>query len=143
MLYGIVLASMMIPSQVSIIGFYQLNLKLHLLNTYWPFILPGIASASTVRIFNRLVYPCVLPGIVTMCIFNFVASWNSYIGPLIIVSDSRKYTMPVMISMIKGLYLTNYGAMYLAIAISVVPIIIVFCILSKYIVNGMTAGADK
>ncbi len=78
-----------------------------------------------------------------MCIFNFVASWNSYIGPLIIVSDSRKYTMPVMISMIKGLYLTNYGAMYLAIAISVVPIIIVFCILSKYIVNGMTAGADK
>lgn len=48
MLYGIVLASMMIPSQVSIIGFYQLNLKLHLLNTYWPFILPGIASASTV-----------------------------------------------------------------------------------------------
>lgn len=169
-LYGIVLASMMIPSQVSIIGFYQLNLKLHLLNTYWPFILPGIASASTVffmrgiitqsipdsmieaarvegcgelRIFNQLVYPCVLPGIVTMCIFNFVASWNSYIGPLIIVSDSRKYTMPVMISMIKGLYLTNYGAMYLAIAISVVPIILVFCILSKYIVNGMTVGADK
>lgn len=51
--------------------------------------------------------------------------------------------MPVMISMIKGLYLTNYGAMYLAIAISVVPIILVFCILSKYIVNGMTVGADK
>lgn len=169
-LYGMVLASMMIPSQVSVIGFYQLNLKLRLLNTYWPFILPGIASASTVffmrgiitqsipdsmieaarvegcrelRIFNRLVFPCVIPGIVTMCIFNFVASWNSYIGPLIIMSDSRKYTMPVMISMIKGLYLTNYGAMYLAIAISVVPIIIVFCCLSKYIVNGMTVGADK
>lgn len=169
-LYSIVLASMMIPAQVSIIGFYQLNLKLHLLNTYWPFILPGVANASAVfflrgiisqsipdsmieaariegcseiKIFNRCVFPCVVPGVVTMCIFNFVSSWNNYIGPLIIMSDSDMYTMPVMISMIKGLYLTNYGAMYLAIAISVVPIIIVFCFLSKYIVNGLTVGSDK
>lgn len=169
-LYAVVLASMMIPAQVSVIGFYQLNLKLHLLNTYWPFILPGIANASTVffmrgiisqsipdsmieaarvegcpelRIFNRLVFPCVVPGVMTMCIFNFVANWNNYMGPLIVMSDSKMYTMPVMISMIKGLYMTNYGAMYLAIAISVIPIIIVFCFLSKYIVNGLTLGADK
>lgn len=169
-LYGIVLASMMIPTQVSVIGFYQMNLKLHLLNTYWPFILPGIANASAVfflrgiisqgipdsmieaarvegcselKIFNRIIFPCVSPGVMTMCIFNFVASWNNYMGPLIVMSDSDMYTMPVMISMIKGLYLTNYGAMYLAIAISVVPIIIVFCFLSKYIVNGLTAGANK
>lgn len=169
-LFGIVLASMMIPSQVSIIGFYQLNLKLHLLNSYLPFIIPGIANASTVfflrgiisqsipttmieaarlegcsefKIFNRIVFPCIIPGVVTMCIFNFVACWNNYIGPLIIMSDSDMYTMPVMISMIKGLYLTNYGAMYLAIAISVVPIIIVFCFLSRYIINGLTVGSDK
>lgn len=169
-LYAVVLASMMIPAQVSVIGFYQLNLKLHMLNTYWPFILPGIANASTVffmrgiisqsipdsmieaarvegcselKIFNRLIFPCVIPGVMTMCIFNFVANWNNYMGPLIVMSDSKMYTMPVMISMIKGLYLTNYGAMYLAIAISVVPIIIVFCFLSKYIVNGLTLGADK
>lgn len=169
-LYAVVLGSMMIPSQVSVIGFYQLNLKLHMLNTYWPFIVPGIANASTVffmrgiisqsipdsmieaarvegcselRIFNRLIFPCVIPGVMTMCIFNFVANWNNYIGPLIVMSDSKMYTMPVMISMIKGLYLTNYGAMYLAIAISVVPIIVIFCFLSKYIVNGLTLGADK
>ncbi|WP_130837452.1 carbohydrate ABC transporter permease [Lachnoclostridium sp. Marseille-P6806] len=169
-LYSIVLASMMIPSQVSIIGFYQLNLRLHLLNTYYPFILPGIANASAVfflrgiiaqsipdsmieaaridgcsefMIFNRVVFPCVIPGVVAICIFNFVSSWNNYIGPLIVMSDSDMYTMPVMISMIKGLYLTNYGAMYLAITISVVPTIIVFCLLSKYIVNGLTAGANK
>lgn len=170
LLYSIVLASMMIPSQVSIIGFYQLNLRLHLLNTYYPFILPGIANASAVfflrgiiaqsipdsmieaaridgcsefMIFNRVVFPCVIPGVVAICIFNFVSSWNNYIGPLIVMSDSDMYTMPVMISMIKGLYLTNYGAMYLAITISVVPTIIVFCLLSKYIVNGLTAGANK
>ena len=59
------------------------------------------------------------------------------------MSDNDMYTMPVMIAMIKGLYLTNYGAMYLAIAISVIPIIIVFCFLSKYIINGLTVGSDK
>lgn len=169
-LFGIVLASMMIPSQVTIIGFYQLNLRLHMLNSYWPFILPGIANATTVffmrgiisqsipdsileaarlegctevGIFNRIVLPCVMPGVITMCIFNFVASWNNYMGPLIVMSDNDMYTMPVMIAMIKGLYLSNYGAMYLAIAISVVPIIIVFCFFSRYIINGLTAGSDK
>ena len=169
-LFGIVLATMMIPSQVSIIGFYMLNLKLHLLNTYWPFIIPGIANATTVfflrgiisqsipdsilesarmegcsefGIFNKIVLPCIIPGVVTMSIFNFVACWNNYMGPLIIMSKSDMYTMPVMIAAIKGLYLTNYGAMYLAIAISVVPIIVVFCFFSKYIINGLTVGSEK
>lgn len=169
-LFGIVLASMMLPSQLSIIGFFQLNLQLRLLNSYLPFILPGIANATAVfflrgiieqsipnsmmeaariegcsefKIFNRLILPCIIPGVATMCIFNFVSCWNNYIGPLIIMTDSNKYTMPVMIAMIKGLYLTDYGAMYLAIAISIVPIIIVYLFCSKYIINGLTAGSDK
>ena len=168
--FGIVLATMMIPTQVSIIGFYQLNLKLKMLNTYWSFVIPGIANATTVfflrgivsqsisdsmleaariegcgdfRVFNRIVLPCVLPGTITMSIFNFVSSWNNYIGPLIVMTDNDMYPLPVMIAMIKGLYLSNYGAMYLAIAISVIPIIIVFCFFSRYIINGLTAGAEK
>ena len=68
---------------------------------------------------------------------------TTMMGPLIIMSKTEMYTMPVMIAMIKGLYLTNYGAMYLAIAISVVPIIVVFCFLSRYIINGLTVGSDK
>jgi multiple sugar transport system permease protein len=169
-IYWFVLFSMMIPSQLSAIGLYQLCLKLKLLNSYLPFILPGISNASAVfflrgiieqsipdsmiesarmegcsefKIFNKMVLPCILPGVATMCIFNFVASWNSYMGPLILISDNSKYTMPVMIAMIKGLYMSNYGAMYLAIAISVIPIIIVYLFMSKYIINGLTAGADK
>ena len=169
-LFWIVLASMMLPTQLSIIGFYQLNLKLNLLNSYLPFILPGIANATAVfflrgiitqsipdsmiesgriegcselYIFNRLILPCIIPGVATMCIFNFVTCWNNYIGPLVIMTSNDKYTMPVMIAMIRGLYLSNYGAMYLAIAIAVVPIIIVYLFLSKYIINGLTVGADK
>jgi multiple sugar transport system permease protein len=169
-LYAIVLASMMIPSQLSIIGFYRLCLKLDLINNYLPFILPGIANATSVfflrgiieqsisdsmieaprlegcsefGIFNRIVLPCILPGVATMCIFNFVASWNAYMGPLIIMQRKELYTMPVMISMIKGLYVTNYGAMYLAVAISVIPIMLVFAFFSRYIIDGLTAGSEK
>ncbi len=169
-LYAIVLASMMIPSQLSIIGFYRLCLKLGLTNSYLPFIIPGIANATTVfflrgmieqsisdsmieapriegcsefGIFNRIVLPCIMPGVATMCIFNFVASWNAYMGPLIILQRKELYTMPVMISMIKGLYVTNYGAMYLAVAISVIPIMIVFAIFSRYIIDGLTTGSEK
>ena len=169
-LYAIVLASMMIPSQLSIIGFYRLCLKLDLTNSYLPFILPGIANATSVfflrgiieqsisdsmieaprlegcsefGIFNRIVLPCILPGVATMCIFNFVASWNAYMGPLIILQRKELYTMPVMISQIKGLYVTNYGAMYLAVAISVIPIMLVFAFFSRYIIDGLTAGSEK
>lgn len=169
-LYCVVLCSMMLPAQLSIVGFYQLNLSLKLLNSYVPFILPGIANASAVfflrgiieqsipdsmleaariegagemKIFNHMILPCIMPGVATMCIFNFVTCWNNYMGPLILITDNKKYTMPVMIAMIKGLYLSNYGAMYLAIAIAVVPIIIVYLFLSKYIINGLTVGSDK
>jgi multiple sugar transport system permease protein len=160
----------MIPSQLSIIGFYRLCLNLHMTNSYLPFIIPGIANATTVfflrgiieqsisdsmieapriegcsefGIFNRIVLPCIMPGVATMCIFNFVASWNAYMGPLIILQRKELYTMPVMISMIKGLYVTNYGAMYLAIAISVIPIMIVFAFFSRYIIDGLTTGSEK
>ncbi len=169
-LFWIVLGSMMLPTQLAVIGFYQLNVKLRLINSFVPFIIPGVANATAVfflrgiieqgipdsmveaariegcselRIFNRFVLPCILPGVATMCIFGFVSSWNNYLGPLVIMTSNSKYTMPILIAAIKGLYLTNYGAMYLAIAISVVPIMVVYAFLSKYIINGLTAGANK
>lgn len=169
-LFFIVLASMMLPSQLSIIGFYFLNLRLGLLNTFYPLILPSIANASAVfflqgmikdtisdsyieaariegagelRIFHSIAIPLVSPGIATIGILNFVNSWNSYMTPLIILSDEKKFTMPILISVVKGVYLSNYGAMYMAIFISVIPIIIIYCFLSRYIINGLTIGGIK
>ena len=168
--FSLVIASMMIPSQLVVIGFYKLNLKLGLLNSYWPFILPAIANSSAVFflkgiieetipsslieaarlegygeviIFNKIVFPCITPGVATIGIFNFVSCWNNYLSPLIILSDSKKFTMPILISTIKGVFLSNYGAMYVAIAISVIPVIIIYAFLSKYIINGLTMGAVK
>lgn len=169
-LFSIVLASLMLPTQLSIIGFYFLNLKLGLINTFWPFIIPGIANASAVfflhgmiqqsvpdsmmeaarmegctefRIFNQIVMPCIVPGIATISIFNFVSSWNNYMGPLIILSEAKKFTMPILIATIKGVYLSNYGAMYMAIFISIIPIILIYSVLSRYIIHGLTIGAEK
>ena len=173
-LYMIVLASMMIPSQVSIIGFYRLGLKIGLVNKLttfmFPFFAPGVSSVSTIfflrgmisqgistslleaarmegcsefRIFNRIVLPCIMPGIATMCIFNFVNSWNNYIGPLIMITYTKKYTMPILISLVKGIYLTNYGAMYLAVGISILVVVIIYLFCSKYIIDGLTMGAEK
>lgn len=173
-LFSVVLASMMIPGQVSIIGFYRLGLKIGLVNNLlafmFPFFAPGVTSVSTIfflrgmisqgvpgslleaarmegcsefGIFNRIVLPCIMPGVATMCIFNFVNSWNNYIGPLIMITDTKKYTMPILISLVKGIYLTNYGAMYLAVGISILAVVVVYLFCSKYIIDGLTMGAEK
>lgn len=173
-LFGVVLASMMIPGQVSIIGFYKLGLQLGLVNkllTFMlPFFAPGVTSVSTIfflrgmitqgvpssmleaarmegcsefALFNRIVLPCIKPGVATMCIFNFVNSWNNYIGPLIMITDTKKYTMPILISLVKGIYLTNYGAMYLAVGISILAVVLVYLFCSNYIIDGLTMGAEK
>ena len=169
-LFWFVLCTMMIPLQLGIVGYYQLTVKLHLINTYWALILPTIASAATVfflkmymdanidsalleaaRIdgssefytFNRIVLPIAMPAVATMSILNFIFSWNSYFTPLVLLFEQDKFTLPIFIAMIKGTYKQNLGASYLAVAIAVVPIIIAFMFFSRYIISGITAGALK
>jgi multiple sugar transport system permease protein len=170
-LFGFILATMMIPQQLGLIGYFELNNKLGLLDTYIPLIIPALTNTMTIfflkqyveqslpkslveaaridgagefMIFNKISLPIMLPAIATMSIFNFVGSWNNYISPLVLLFTREKYPLPVLISIVRGsAYRTNYGAMYLAIAISVVPILIAFSVLSKYIINGLTIGAVK
>lgn len=169
-LFWFVLGTMMIPLQLGLVGYYQLTCKLHLINTYWALILPTIASAATVfflkmymdanidtalleaaridgssefYIFNRIVLPIAMPAVATMSILNFVFSWNNYLNPLVLLFDKEKFTLPILIALVKGTYKENLGAQYLAITISVVPIIIAFMFLSRYIIGGITAGALK
>lgn len=171
-LFTAVLVTMMVPSQLSFIGFYQLMRTYSMLDSYIPLIIPSIANASTVfflkqygqqvisqeiiesgrmdaagefQIFNRIVLPMFYPAMATMAIFSFVGSWNSYLQPLLLLSDKKKFTIPLMIRVIESsnLYKPAYGATYLAIALSVIPILIIFVVLSKKIVGGLTAGAVK
>jgi len=169
-LFWFVLGTMMIPLQLGLVGYYQLTCKLHLINTYWALILPSIATAATVfflkmymdanvdialleaaridgssefYIFNRIVLPIAMPAVATMSILNFVFSWNNYLNPLVLLLDKEKFTLPILIALVKGTYKENLGAQYLAITIAVVPILIAFTIFSRYIIGGITAGALK
>lgn len=169
-LFWFVLGTMMIPLQLGLIGYYMLTIKLHLINTYWALILPTIANAATVfflkmymdanvdmalleaaridggsefYIFNRVVIPIAMPAIATMSILNFIFSWNNYMSPLVLLLDKEKFTLPILIALVKGTYKQDFGAQYLAVAISVVPIIIAFMFFSRYIISGITAGALK
>ena len=171
-LFKVIVVFMMIPGQLSLIGFYNLCQKLHLIDSYIPLIIPAMASpgivfflrqytkatlskslmeaaridgASEIHIFHRIVLPIMAPGIATMSIGTFIGNWNSYLVPLILLNSPKKMTLPVMISTLNAAtdLQKNQGAIYLGVAISVVPIIIVFCFCSKYIISSISAGSVK
>lgn len=169
-LFWIVLGTMMIPQQLGLIGFYDLCVNLRLIDSYLPLILPNIANAAMVffirsyiqssipdslieaglidgagefYIFNKIIIPLAMPSIATMSIFTFIYKWNDLINPLVLLNSAHKFPMPILVSNIRGLYETNFGAIYLGITISVTPIILVVIIFSKQLISGLTVGAVK
>ena len=172
LLSGVIIIFMMIPGQLSLIGFYDLITGLRMIDTYWPLILPAIASPGTVfflrqycegslqpalieaaridgakelYIFHKIILPLMSPGIATMAIGAFIGNWNSYLLPLILLNSPDKFTLPVMIASLNSSkdIASNQGAIYLAVAISVIPILIVFAFCSKYIIGSLSAGGVK
>lgn len=163
---------MMIPGQLSLIGFYDLVSSLKLINSYVPLIVPAIASSGTVfflkqyiesvlpmslleagridgakeiNMFHGIVLPIMAPGIATMSIGAFIGNWNSYLVPMILINSPEKFTLPVMVASLNATndIAANQGAIYLAVAISVLPILIAFCFCSKYIISSIAAGSVK
>ena len=172
LIFWVILVFMMIPGTLSMIGFYQLCSTLHITNSYIPLIVPAIAGTGTVfflrqyilsslspslveaarmdgaselYIFHRVVLPIVFPAIATFSIMSFIGNWNSYLLPMIILNSPQKYTLPVQLASLRSStdITENYGAIYLCIAISMVPIILVFITFSKYIISSVSAGAVK
>lgn len=163
---------MMIPGQLSLIGFYNLISKLKLIDSYIPLIIPAIAAPGTVfflkqylesvlpmalleaaridgakeiSIFHKIVFPIMVPGVATMAIGGFIGNWNAYLIPLLLLNTPKKFTLPVMIASLNASkdIGTNQGAIYMALAVSIVPILIVFCFCSKYIISSISAGSVK
>jgi multiple sugar transport system permease protein len=170
-LWGLILLIMMLPGSLSFIGFYQFMARLHLLDNYIPLIIPAIAGAATVlflrqymtsvlsvdlidaaridgagefRIFNIIILPVITPAIAAQAIFTFVASWNNFFSPFVLISSTRKYTLPMLVQMLRGdIYRTEYGGIYLGIAISLIPILIFYSFMSRFIISGITMGSVK
>ena len=168
----VIVVFMMIPSQLSLLGFYDLITMLNMVDSYIPLIVPAIAAPGTVfflrqycesslqpalleaaridgageiKIFHTIVLPLMSPGIATMSIGTFIGSWNNYLLPLILLNSPDKFTLPVMVASLNSStdITANQGAIYLAVAISVIPILIAFAFCSKYIIGSIYAGGVK
>ena len=170
-LYSIILMLMMIPGQLSMIGFYKLVVDLGLYDTYVPLIIPAIAAPGAVfffkqyfnanfskdiveaaridganefRIYNTMVIPSIIPAIATQAIFGIVGSWNNYMGPLMLITTTEKYTFPMIVQLLKtDRYNTDLGAMALGVFMTIVPLLVIYAIFSKVIINGVAIGGGK
>jgi len=170
-IWVIILIIMMLPGSLTFIGFYQLMARFSLTDTYIPLIIPGIAAATTVlfirqymksvlsfelidaaridgageyRIFNTIILPVAIPALAAQAIFTFVGSWNNFLTPFVIISTQSKYTLPMLIQALRGdIYRTEFGGIYLGIAISLIPIIIFYSFMSRFIISGLTMGGIK
>jgi len=169
--FSFIMGIMMIPAQITMIGFYQMVYKIHMTNHLSMLILPAIASPSMVffmrqymkpalsleivqsaridgakefYIFNNIALPIMKPAIATQAIFTFVSSWNNLFTPLVLLTDQKKYTLPIMISLLRGdIYKTEYGAVYMGLTMTALPLIVVYLLLSKYIIAGVALGSVK
>ena len=166
----LVLIGMMLPTQISIIGYIMEMRVAHLTNTLWSVICIWIANpfsaffmmqflqdsvpeemlesaridgCSEPGILFSIVVPCIKPAIMTVATLVFLWSWNNYLLPLITLNKQKVYTLPLMISNISVSYRQDYGAQMLALALSTFPVLLLFILGSRYFVKGITAGAVK
>ena len=171
-LFTFILMIMMIPTQVTALGFLQLVTKMKLENSFIPLIVPSIAApitffymkqymdstlplslieaaridgAGEFRTFNTIALPLMKPAIAVQAIFTFVSSWNNYFVPSLILHDDKKKTLPILIAQLRSADFLKFdmGQVYIMIAFSIFPVILVYLILSKSIVGGVTLGGVK
>lgn len=171
-LFTFILMIMMVPSQVSALGFVRLMNDFKLTNSFIPLIVPAIAAPATFffmkqymesslpldiveaaridgcgefRTFNFLVMPIMKPAIAVQGIFTFVSSWNNFFVPALLLDDPNKRTLPIVIMMIRkqDFASLDYGMVYVAIGISIIPVAVVYLVLSKFIIRGIALGAVK
>ncbi len=170
--YTFILAVMMIPTQVTALGFIQLITKMKLMDSYVPLIIPSIAAPATFfymkqymdsvlslslveaaridgagefRTFNSIVLPLMKPAISVQAIFTFVAAWNNYFVPALVLKTETKKTLPVLIAELRGADFLKFdmGVVYMTIAFSIFPVIIIYLFLSRNIVSGVMMGGVK
>lgn len=171
-MFTFILMIMMIPTQVTALGFLQLVSWMRLEDSFIPLIVPSIAAPVTFfymkqymesslplslieaaridgsgefRTFNSIVMPLMKPAIAVQAIFTFVSSWNNYFTPALILHDPKKRTIPILIAQLRSMDWSNLdtGVVYAMIALSIFPVIIVYLFLSKHIVQGVAMGSVK
>lgn len=170
--FTFIMAILVMPTQVTAMGFLRLITKMGMYDSWAPLILPSIASPAVFyfmysylqsslplslveaaridgsgefKTFNRIVLPIMKPAIAVQAIFTFVGSWNNYFVPALIIQSKNKMTVPILIATLRGADYMNFdmGKIYMMITVAIVPIIAIYLLLSKYIIAGVTLGGVK
>lgn len=170
--FTFILLIMMVPTQVSALGFVKLMGDMHLMNSFIPLIVPSIASpivfffikqymdsvlpmelieaaridgAHEFRIFNQIVLPLMKPALAVQMIFTFVSSWNNYFVPQLLITKAKMKTLPLLIAQLRSADFLKFdmGQVYMMIAFAILPVVVVYICLSKFIVRGVTLGGVK
>lgn len=170
--FTFIMAVMVIPTQVSAVGFYQMCVKLGWTNSYIPLIVPGIAApvvffymkqymesvlpmeiidaarvdgSGEFRTFNTIILPMLKPALAVQLIFNFVQSWNNYFMPALLLDKAEMKTVPLMIAQLRSADYSKFdmGKVYMFILLAILPVVVVYLCLSKFIIKGVTAGSVK
>ena len=170
--FTFIMAVMVIPNQVAATGFYQMCVKLGWTNNYIPLILPGVAApvvffymkqymesvlpmeiidaarvdgSGEFRTFNTIILPMLKPALAVQLIFNFVQSWNNYFMPALLLDKAEMKTVPLMIAQLRSADYSKFdmGKVYMFILLAILPVVVVYIALSKFIIKGVTAGSVK
>lgn len=170
--FTFIMAILVMPTQVTAMGFLKLVTNMGMYDSLLPLIIPSIASPAVFyfmysylqsslpislveaaridgsgefKTFNHIVLPIMKPAIAVQAIFTFVGSWNNYFVPALIIQSKNKMTVPILIATLRGADYMNFdmGKIYMMITVAIVPIIITYLLLSKYIIAGVTLGGVK
>ncbi|MBM7829920.1 lactose/L-arabinose transport system permease protein [Agromyces cerinus] len=168
-LFGAVLVTLALPSQVTLVPLFQIMVTLGWLDTYQALILPSLAmpfgiflmrqtmlavpdellqaarvdGAGEFRVFSRIVLPTVRPAIAALAIFLFLGQWNEFVYPLVVLRTPESFTIPVSLASLQGIGTTDYGQLMTGTLLSVLPILVLFLFLQRHFVAGILAGAVK
>ncbi|MBR1742109.1 MAG: carbohydrate ABC transporter permease [Lachnospiraceae bacterium] len=170
--FTFIMAILVMPTQVTALGFLRLITNMGMYDSLLPLIIPSIASPAVFyfmysylqsslplslveaaridgsrefQTFNRIVLPIMKPAIAVQAIFTFVGSWNNYFVPALVIQSKNKMTVPILIATLRGADYMNFdmGKIYMMIAVAILPIILVYLFLSRYIIAGVTLGGVK
>lgn len=168
-IFGGYLATMMIPTQVTMIPLFVIMTKLGLKDSYASVIMPSIFrpfaifllvqqmrtipedllaaaridGAGVFQVFRKIALPLCIPSLATLSITTFMESWNDYLWPLLMLGDKDKMTLPIALSTLNGQYGTEYNVLMAGSLVSMVPIIMIYIIAQRQFKSGMMAGGIK
>lgn len=168
-LFGLLLSALIIPAQVGMLPLFLMMKSLHLVNTYWGAIIPSLASvfgiflirqfmlsipqelleaarldgAGELRIYWSVVMPLARPVLATLAIYTFMSTWNDFMWPLIVLSDQKRYTLPVAMASLVGEHALDIELMMSGTVVTVLPVLLLFLALQRYYIAGLMGGSVK